>query len=79
MTQREQAMRIIGTIRNIYVDGLDSQIEKLHELVRKAQNGPPDGEADGSLDDENWTRLRDVCNALLKAGAGLDDLVDFRK
>lgn len=38
------------------------------ETVRdRAQNGPPDGEGDGTLTEPAWTRLRDTCAVLKPA------------
>lgn len=53
-------------------------LSRLHTLIGKAQNGPPDGEADGSLSETQWIALRDfheaMVNAELKSRAVLDAL-----
>jgi len=49
---------------------------KLRAGVDFTQNGPPDGGADGSIDEETWTAARDACvafEALVRAVQRLDD------
>lgn len=61
MTNREAIQAIVNRL-------FDTEIEALHveaeTVVGMAQNGPPDGEADGTLDEQRWYRARDVSNAL---------------
>lgn len=62
MNQREQAKALV---RNMGILHNRSGTEVLlRDLVGEAQNGPPHGGADGSLDEPSWTALRDLCNAL---------------
>ena len=38
----------------------------LRDVVGEAQNPPPDGERDGTLVDPEWSRCRDISDALRK-------------
>lgn len=62
MTQREEAAAIVAEIvdrvGSVMVPLVDAS-RRLDDVLGRAQNGPPDGEADGSLTPEQWTTLRD--------------------
>ena len=45
--------------------GLRDLLRDLDAITAKAQNSPPDGESDGSIDSDHWARLRDVQRATL--------------
>jgi hypothetical protein len=56
MTQREQADALLKRLSYMFPE-LDSVRQELGEVVGMAQNGPPDGEADGSIDPKLWQEL----------------------
>jgi hypothetical protein len=56
MTQRVAAEYILSHIRFPTED----QLMELEKLVGEAQNGSPLGKADGSINSEAWTALRDT-------------------
>ena len=77
MTQRKLAG---GYIRG-YLSGEGDPIDllwRMTALIDAAQNAPPLGGADGSLDESQWTALRDfrdaVVNVELKTRGVLDAL-----
>lgn len=47
-------------------------IEALDEILGKAQNGPPNGEADGSIDADRWARLSELSRAATAFNAAID-------
>lgn len=67
MNQREHAAIIVAEIVALIEDvarPLTNATDQLDAIVDKAKNGPPDGEADGSLDERQWAILRDYVTAL---------------
>ena len=63
MNQRQLGHYHARTIRDladsVNVALLEHALHELDRVVGEAQNGPPLGMADGSLDPEEWTQLRD--------------------
>lgn len=60
MSQRTQALALlspIGAVINVQT------IRALREIVEDAQNGPPDGAADGSIDEALWNELKSIVTA----------------
>lgn len=58
MNQRERAEHAI----KIFDEALDAVGELgtlLHEILDEAQNSPPDGASDGSIDEQSFNQLRD--------------------
>ena len=65
---------------------LDDLQRRLDALLGKSQNGPPDGEADGTIGQDDWMRLRALTWAMrelvlamtaIEAGAEPDDDIPF--
>jgi hypothetical protein len=56
MTHREQADSLLKRLSYMFPE-LESIRQALDEVVGKAQNGPPYGEADGSIDEHVWKRF----------------------
>ena len=67
MTDRAKALAEIAVIRPV-LDAIESHVAKLDAIVGEAQNGPPDGKADGTLVDPEWSAMRDLVRALQNAG-----------
>lgn len=70
MTQRERALdalvRINDAIAGVAAP-LQSALRDLRTVLGHAQNAPPLGVADGSIDEELWTKLRDHADNLERA------------
>jgi hypothetical protein len=45
-------------------------LEKLQAVLEESQNGPPDGQADGSIDRETWVQM----DQLFHAARGVNSL-----
>ncbi len=59
--QRERARVALG---RLYSNAVDSAaLAALRDVLDDAQNGPPDGEADGSIDEVMWTGLSRMADA----------------
>ena len=58
-TDRERMNAIMARIPDLTLLASDAR-----ELLGKTQNGPPGGEADGTLHPDAWYVLRAVCTAL---------------
>lgn len=74
-TQNEQAAAAVAKMNHAIdsvVAPMRSALRELRDVLDRAQNGPPDGEADGSIDDPTWTRLRDYANAVDAALQGFE-------
>lgn len=69
MTQKEQADALLKRLSYMFPE-LDSIRQALDEVVGKAQNGPPDGEADGSIDETFW-------HGLALINRSLDNLIHY--
>lgn len=64
-TQKKKAIRYADAIvdhinESIQSDSLRSLQRRLNTVVDAAQNGPPDGEGDGSIDDELWKMFKAI-------------------
>jgi hypothetical protein len=59
MTQLEQAKAVIQTLLV-----WDQAYRKLNNILDKSQNGPPEGTADGSIDENTWLAIRDFADVL---------------
>lgn len=60
--QPTQLARALGAL-DVPLTRLRSLENQLWEVIREAQNQPPQGEADGTLDERTWTALRDLAEA----------------
>jgi hypothetical protein len=69
VTQHEQADALLKRLSYMFPE-LDSIRQELDKVVGMAQNGPPDGEADGSIDEMFWQGL-----ALINRS--LDNLIHY--
>lgn len=59
MTDREtldSMLSMLGDLTSLQV--------RWDELLGKAQNGPPDGGADGTIDGDTWSYMQSFCRAL---------------
>jgi hypothetical protein len=57
MRQRETAVDLLS----YFEDSINWKVlDRLEEVLGDAQNGPPDGAADGSIDEATWMALRVV-------------------
>lgn len=73
-TQREQ---VIAAIRSIIAAPRSAAaLKELRVVLEAAQNGPPDGAADGSLTLEAWQTCRDLHDSLSAAQRALDRAAD---
>jgi len=63
MTQRNQAEYLISRID--FPD--DQKLKSLERILGEAQNGPPHGEADGSINEQAYGALRDYIDGLRQA------------
>jgi len=63
MTQRTRAENII-TKRELPPE---KDMDDLQDIVGEAQNGPPQGSADGSINENAWYALRDHVDAVRSA------------
>lgn len=59
MTQRIKAERLIDKI--VLPD--TELIRQLRDVLGASQNGPPHGEADDSIDEKAWQRLKCIIDA----------------
>ncbi len=60
-TQRDRARAALGGLYRNAISA--SALAALRDVLDDAQNGPPDGEADGSIDEVLWTGLRKMAEA----------------
>ena len=60
MTQRIRAEHIMGQISL----PTEQQLDTLEEICAEAQNAPPAGGRDGSINQEAWTALSEYITAL---------------
>lgn len=82
MTQKQQAMEIIDEKLKVVelarlISGVD--LAALDTLVGVAQNAPPEGESDGSIDEALWYELRDLVNVLMTTRRQLALFRQFRQ
>lgn len=59
MTDREELERMLSALGD-----LTALSERWDTLLGKTQNGPPDGEGDGTIDVDTWYQVRFVCRGL---------------
>lgn len=74
-TQRELAAAALGKIveaMSSFVGPTRSALSELRDVLDRAQNGPPEGEADGTIDEPMWTRLRDYARSVDAALHGFE-------
>jgi hypothetical protein len=70
-TDRERAWNLVkGAFEPMLTHS--PALRMLADLVAKNQNGPPDGQADGSLTRLEWDRLSGIVNGLNSARTNLD-------
>lgn len=55
MTQKARADNIVSKL-------VIPDLDELNSILAEAQNRPPRGLADGSLYEDAWTLLRDICS-----------------
>ena len=60
MTDKERAKTLLLPV----MCDCASVYKELAMIVNKNQNGPPEGDADGSLSEYEWTTLRDAVSGL---------------
>ena len=66
MTDRDAIMQPLKRL----VAGIGTaDLKALHEALGKAQNGPPDGAADGTIDAAEWKAASDIARALARAAS----------
>jgi hypothetical protein len=70
-TQLERANAIIARLK-VMLPELSRLSRDLAQVVGDAQNGPPDGGADGTISDVRWTQLKNAERALSKLVCSLD-------
>lgn len=77
MTDAERLDDILASFR---FDG--AHIRDLHERLRillaKTQNGPPQGHADGSIDERTWYQMRQLTRAMDDLSRAVDVLENDR-
>jgi hypothetical protein len=75
-TDRDKAMNLI---RGAFQPMLDHSpaLGLLREILGKNQNAPPLGEADGSLNEEEWKALQRVCDGLASAKTAATSFMDL--
>ncbi len=72
-TQKERAEWIISERR--YAAGtVLKRNENLKEVLGRAQNDPPHGESDRTIDPAEFTRLREVENAVARLRRALENV-----
>lgn len=70
-TQREQLEALIGHLDHEKSVGLASNIKRLYH---EAQNRPPQGDADGSINPDTWKAMGEFADALSHMANKLDRL-----
>jgi hypothetical protein len=65
LTQGQRAKMARSRLRAL-VPELDGVFVELREVVGLAQNPPPEGDRDGTLVDPEWSRCRNIKDALRK-------------
>lgn len=71
MNQRDRALEIVRRDVLPLAFGIEPGVPaavRLRAIVAESQNPRPEGHADGSIAEEEWTALRDVANALERIG-----------
>jgi hypothetical protein len=63
MNQHERATNAVRELHGL-LPALNKGYEELRLVVGQAQNGPPDGEGDGSIHPEQWERFKQIERAL---------------
>jgi hypothetical protein len=71
--QKARALRLVSSV-GMHTIRLRTLAAELMEVLGEAQNGPPDGCADGSLSEEEWANLSHVAKSLYKAVMSIDHL-----
>lgn len=69
-TQAGRALLLLARFERCQVDADD--VLALDAVLDEAQNGPPDGEGDGSLTVRRWATLRDLVTAARAFNEALD-------
>lgn len=68
MTQLERAKQAVGRLTKNLED--DEAMADLEEVLGEAQNSPPQGAADGSIEPEVWNALGGLRDDLAEARSG---------
>lgn len=64
-TPKKLALRMVSDIRDsLDIGFLHGRNIDLNDVVERAQNGPPDGGDDGTIDEALWYRLRGLSDQL---------------
>jgi|HubBroStandDraft_2_1064218.scaffolds.fasta_scaffold01263_17 hypothetical protein len=59
MTQYERSRALREQLKELFPE-LSRAHESLRKLLDEAQNGPPDGDSDGSIDEIQYAHLRSI-------------------
>lgn len=61
LTDYEKILRNIDEVREaVQAEDFNTVMSNIRYLVGRNQNRPPQGEADGSISEEDWTAARDM-------------------
>ena len=72
-TQKQHAEHLVGVLKQD-VRPLLKHAQSLHELLGRAQNGPPDGEGDNTINPREFTNLREIENAAARLRRALESV-----
>lgn len=77
-SQRERAMRVVVTTNRALAPAvleLAAAIKDLDAILEAAQNAPPAGTSDGTIDEVTWTGLRDYRRGIGAAVSAYESVV----
>lgn len=66
MSQLEEAKALIKRMSDAGEDYVENEIAQLRAVLEQAQNAPPQGKADGSIDEVTFNTLRNAERAATK-------------
>lgn len=72
MSQKDEAMRLIGDLCGDACN--ERKLRELRDVLGAAQNGPPDGTSDGSINEEFWYKLRAIAGGFIVVQREVKDL-----
>jgi len=72
-TQKQRAEWVIGEMRH-HVGPLLKRNENLKEVLGRAQNDPPQGASDRTINPAEFTKLREVENAVARLRRALENV-----
>lgn len=73
-TQAVWMLRRLTAFDSVKVDTIFAELE---QLLDRAQNAPPQGDADGSIDEPVWVALRELVESAKRYRAALRDVLDI--